>query len=480
MTREQENAPEADPITGHPSTMLRGPPPAWSAARISVWLPGAARDDHRLPARVRVDLQRQQEASEILIGWVLLGVVTAFTILYALSPKTFPDDVDFVPVPWVLGAYFLFAVIRLGLAYRGKLRQWLLTASVVLDMALLFVLIWSFHLQYEQPPSFYLKAPTLLYVFIFITLHGLRFDARYVVLAGLAAAGGWLAMVLYAIGPDSENPTITRDYVEYITSNKVLLGAEFDKVISILVVTVILAVAINRARALLIRSVVEANAARGLSKFVPSEVVRQITESDEDLAAGYGEVREATILFTDIENFTSLGEKLSPRELIAVLNEYFAAVAEPIERHGGVINQFQGDAILATFNLPLKNPDHAANAVSAATAIQALLAERTFGDGISLRTRVGINTGTVLGGLVGTGDRLGYTVHGDDVNLAARLESLNKDHGTRVIVAENTRERAGKDRFPFMSLGTVQVRGKRAPVTIYALGSGPGNGDMSP
>ena len=422
-----------------------------------------------LPERVRDAIRRQQASSEILIGWIQLSVVATFSVLYALSPRPYTAEPVLAPEPWVLGAYLLFTLVRLVLAHRRELPDWLLHLSVVLDMLLLLALIWSIHVKYGQPASFYLKVPTLLYVFIFIALRALRFEARYVLLAGAVAAGGWLAMVLYAVRIMPGDPMITRDYVQYMTSNSVLLGAEFDKVISILIVTGILAVAITRARDLLVQSVVEGTAAAELSRFVPSEVAAEIKASEAPVEAGAGEIREATIFFSDLEGFTTLSEGMSPADLISTLNEYFAAVTGPIVRHGGAINQYQGDAILATFNLPTEQEEHAANAVRAAIEIQHVLASRVFGSGLRLASRIGINTGVVVGGLVGARDRLGYTVHGDDVNLAARLEALNKEHGTRIIVSGRTRELAGPERFAFRELGTVTVRGRSRPVTVYRL-----------
>lgn len=426
-------------------------------------------DDSRLPSRVRDSIRQQQESSEILIGWIQLGVVLTFAVLYTIAPKTFTEQAEFAPVPWALGAYFVFTVLRLALAHSGRLPDWMLYVSVVVDMLLLLGLIWSFHIQYMQPASFYLKTPTLLYVFIFIALRALRFQARFVLLAGTVAAVGWLVMVWYVISVDPTDPMITRDYVEYLTSNSVLLGAEFDKIISIMMVTAILAVAIARARRLLIRSVVDSSAAQDLSRFVPTEVVRRVRSSEQPVQAGQGEVREATILFTDIEGFTSISESMSPQQLIATLNEYFSVVVEPIERYAGVINQFQGDAILATFNLPEALRDHAANAVRAAIEIQAALKNRLFGDGITLSSRIGINSGTCVGGLVGTGDRLGYTVHGDNVNLAARLEQLNKEYGTRVLISESTCQLAGWTRFSFKRICEVRVRGRQTSTVVYTV-----------
>ena len=422
-----------------------------------------------LPGRVRDAIRRQQDSSEIVVGWIQLSIVVTFSILYALSPNPYTADTVFASEPWVLGVYLLFTLVRVVLAHRRALPNWLLYVSVIVDMLLLLALIWSIHIKYGQPASFYLKVPTLLYVFIFIALRALRFEARYVLLAGAVAAGGWLLMVLYAARIVPDNPMITRDYVQYMTSNSILLGAEFDKVISVLIVTGILAVAITRARNLLVRSVVESTAAAELSRFVPSEVAAQLKASETRIEAGAGDVRETTIFFNDLEGFTTLSEGMSPVELISTLNEYFSAVTEPIVRHGGVINQYQGDAILATFNLPKAHEDHAAGAVRAAIEIQHILASRTFGAGLRLVSRVGINTGIVVGGLVGAQDRLGYTVHGDDVNLAARLEALNKEHGTRIIVSERTRELAGPESFAFEALGTVTVRGRSRPVTVYRI-----------
>ncbi len=205
---------------------------------------------------------------------------------------------------------------------------------------------------------------------------------------------------------------------------------------------------------------------------MPQEVAKQISSLEHRIEPGQCPVcavHEATILFTDIDGFTAIGESLAPEQLIATLNEYFSVVAKPIERHGGVINQFQGDAILATYNMPEGSSDHAASAVRSALAIQKLLKGRTFGDGVTLGTRIGINSGVVVGGVVGAADRLSYTVHGDVVNLAARLEQLNKEYGTRVIVSNSTRKLAGPRRFPFQRIGAVSVRGRKNPVTIYTL-----------
>jgi adenylate cyclase len=425
--------------------------------------------DDILPERLRKSIQDQQERSEILISVIQLVIVFIFGLLYAIAPKTFSQDADFAPVPWVLSIYLAFSLLRLYLALKRKLPDWMLYLSSVVDIVLLLGLIWSFHLQYEQPPSFYLKAPTLLYLFIFIAIRALHFDPRFVISTGVSAAIGWVLMVIYVVTIDPSDSMITRDYVEYMTSNSILIGAEFDKIISMLMVTGVLALALHRARNLLIESVIEGSAARDLSRFVPQEIAQKVTRSEEGAITGKGEVSECTILFTDIEDFTKISETLAPEKLIEALNHYFSLIAGPITEHGGVISQFQGDAVLATFNVPKPDNEHASNAVRAALDIQSVLDGVEFGDGIHFNTRIGINTGPVVGGLVGSGDRVGYTVHGNNVNLTARLEQLNKDYGTRIIVAGSTRAMIAEGSYAFRELGEVSVRGLNRPVRIYTV-----------
>jgi adenylate cyclase len=423
-----------------------------------------------LPSRITERIEAQESASEILAGWIQLAIVVGFGIVYLIAPKTFSADAPFRPVPWVLAAYLIFTLLRIGLAHRGRLPEALRYASIVVDMVLLVTLIWSFHLQYQQPASFYLKAPTLMYVFIFIALRTLNFDVRKVVVAGAVALAGWIFLVVYVIKSDPTNTMITRDYVHYMTSNSVLIGAEVDKGIVILVVTAILGLAIFRSHRLLTFAVTESQTSRELARFVPAEVAALVKTSDDGVRVGSAELIEATVLFLDIEGFTAMSERMAPERLVRTLNQFYAAVAEPLARYDGVINQFQGDAVLATFNAPRPNPEHATNALRAAMEIEAMLQARTFDEGLKLRARIGINTGTMIHGMIGTPDRLGYTVLGDEVNIAARLETLNKLYGTTIMVSNETRLRAGEGRFPFRLVDEVQLRGRTSMTQIYSVG----------
>ena len=203
-------------------------------------------------------------------------------------------------------------------------------------------------------------------------------------------------------------------------------------------------------------------------RYVDESVASTILEREGDGVLA-GEQREATILFTDIAGFTTIAEALSPEELVIALNQYLETVLEPIRRHGGVVNSFTGDGLFASFNLPLACDDHAAAAVRAALDIQRAIGARVFGDlGIAFATRIGISTGTVIGGSVGAGQRVAFTLLGDTVNLAARLEQLNKEFGTRILVSDSTRRACG-GLFRFEGLGTTVVRGRSDAVALFSL-----------
>ncbi len=201
-----------------------------------------------------------------------------------------------------------------------------------------------------------------------------------------------------------------------------------------------------------------------LGKYVPESIAKQIV-------AGGGALEPtqttATIMYTDIVSFTRTAESIPPKQVVQMLNEYFPAVIEPITRYGGVVNQFQGDAMLVTFNVPLEDAAHAQNAVNAAIEIQKASSGQKFA-GIPLRTRIGVNTGEIIAGNVGAGDRFNYTVHGDAVNLAARLEQLNKEHQTGIIISESTVE-SMSERGSMEPLGEVEIRGKTQAVKIFTV-----------
>ncbi len=200
-------------------------------------------------------------------------------------------------------------------------------------------------------------------------------------------------------------------------------------------------------------------------KYVTKDIANAILDQKINMA---GQVRPCTILMTDIANYSTFSEALSPEEVVKVLNEYFSVVVNIIQQHKGLVNKFIGDAVFAVFNVPLDDPDHAVNAIRAALEIEKVTASRSFGSGGRLATRMGINTGMVVAGNIGSSDRMEYTVIGDNVNIAARLEQLNKQYDTRILVGENTYSMA-KGHFGFTQLGAFQLKGKQQSVRVYKV-----------
>lgn len=387
-----------------------------------------------IPARVRAEIREHEARSERLIGWVQLGIVLFFTTLYSVAPRAEGTD-GFNFVPFALGIYFLFTVVRLGLSYRFELPEWYLLISIGADMALLVGLIFSFHIQYNQHPTFYLKTPTLMYVFIFIGLRALRFDPRFVLTTGLVAVCGWVGLVGYAAFADMDGMRITRNYVEYLTGNNILIGAELDKTMVILTVTIILTAALYRGRKMMFESIRQHAAASDLRRFFAPEVANSITEAETELQAGEGTVRDAAILFIDVRGFTQTADKLEPQTVMMLLALYQNIVVGIVKEHGGRVDKFLGDGVLATFGALQPSETYAADALGAARAVVNEISERTeifenAGWPRTFRIGTAVAAGPVTVGVVGSSERLEFTVIGDAVNRAAKLEDANKQEAS--------------------------------------------------
>jgi adenylate cyclase len=203
-------------------------------------------------------------------------------------------------------------------------------------------------------------------------------------------------------------------------------------------------------------------------KFIPSDLVKTLVSEGIEPRPG-GSIRRLTVLFADIAGFTGLSERMGD-QIIPLLSSYLDTMSHEVSSHGGTIDKFIGDAVMAFWGAPAANADHAVDACRGALACQRALRESGLTDDSDrpLRVRVGVNSGDMLVGNIGSEVRLNYTVIGDAVNVASRLEGANKEYGTEIIIGEETRHLAG-DRIQVRELDRLMVYGRAGGIAIYEL-----------
>lgn len=207
---------------------------------------------------------------------------------------------------------------------------------------------------------------------------------------------------------------------------------------------------------------------RAFSYYLPASLLEKMVASDSPPVLG-GEEREITVWFSDLANFTASSEHKPPQAIVQRLNGYFDAVVAIIERHGGYVDKFVGDGIVAFFGAPLSLENQAAAALQAARDVIAQL--RALAPDGSLATRIGIHTGKAVIGNIGSSRRFNYTAIGDSVNIAARLEGANKALGTTLLISESARLAAG-NACDVIELGRIRIVGRGEPVKVYTIPSG--------
>jgi adenylate cyclase len=206
-------------------------------------------------------------------------------------------------------------------------------------------------------------------------------------------------------------------------------------------------------------------------QYVAPGVVEEMLKNPQQLKLG-GEEKILTVLFSDLEGFTGYSERYSPREMIAILSEYYGRVTEQVFAHRGTLKEYVGDELMAFFGAPFEQADHAGRACSAALAMRekrlALNSEWAAMGRPQLRARTGINSGPMLVGNLGSKYRFAYGVLGDQVNLGSRLEGLNRVYGTEILMGENTARLVG-DAFVLRDVDLVRAKGKQQAIRVYEL-----------
>lgn len=220
---------------------------------------------------------------------------------------------------------------------------------------------------------------------------------------------------------------------------------------------------------------------RAFSRFVPEEVIDRLTEDAASETESINEKRKVAVLICDIRNFTSISERNKPENVVSFLNEYFKKMVEVIKKHGGAIDKFMGDAIMALFGTPVSYEDNARRAVDAALEMQSLVpgiscSNLFIPEGMNFNVGIGIHYGDVIVGSIGCAEKSDYTVIGDTVNLASRLEGLTKSYGAGIIISEAVKNELNR-KYNLLHLDTVKVKGKSVGVQIYRVDENALNAD---
>ena len=414
-------------------------------------------DPDRDPA-IKQLLMEADRSTQRVTAYVRLGL----GLVLGLNIRLFGPG--FVQDDWTfdlgMGFYLLLALLSLVLSSKRLFRPLWAPVFIVLDVLWVYAVTLNGLVVLEMPLARFVELPPFLFIFVFIGLAGLRFTPT-AMLAGLATFVVVDGVVVSLFLTDNLPWPLLDDHPLF------QVGTNVVRVIIIMSTGVIAAMGSYRSRRFLTRALAARQerdfVERTFGRFVPEAVAHAII-ADQGMLQPVKRI--ATILYTDIQGFTSLVEDTDPQEVVDILNEYFSALEQAIGNEQGIITQFQGDAVLAVFNVPLDQPDHTDRALRAARTIDEITEERLFA-GQKLTTRIGIATGQVVAGNVGGVDRIGFTVHGDAVNLAARLQEKNKETGTRLLVAEETVE-ALQDKSALRSVGQVEVRGRERLANIYS------------
>ncbi len=377
------------------------------------------------------------------------------TILHGHRPRRLPLIVFLPFIAYeLLAAGAVTLLDRRGRAFPVIGRY----ANALIETSFPTVLIYVLATEYIEPTVAFNSWPTLLY-FLFIVLSTMRLDFALSAFTGAVAAIESFALAYVLLHLTWRAADLDRSVAYHVTRSLVLLAA------GLLAGSVGVTIKRHFARAL------DAASARDrvtnlFGQHVSPQVVDRLLAIG---AAELSEMRRVCVMFVDIRGFTAAARVRTPADVVARLDAAFAVLVEVVDRHHGIVNKFLGDGFLAMFGAPIDDPAAALNAIAAGRAMLRAIDDGNVGNPWPIRIGIGVHIGDAVTGTVGSPRRKEYTVIGDTVNLASRLESLNKEVGSQFLVSEAVHAAAGDAIGDAEPLGPVAVRGYEQPVTVWRL-----------
>jgi adenylate cyclase len=430
----------------------------------------ALKAEHNRPTGFHAALTREILVTERLRIKAVLATIVLFGVSLTLMHLIFPDSMEriwrgqfqlwnfyIVAVPLVIFELTVLWLLKRHIALNHDvpvLRRYL---SALIETSLPTIAL-AIHMNAMGPERALGFAAPLAY-FVFIILSTLRLDFWLSTFTGLVAAVELFAMaMLYHPAGDFAEAAQEPGY-NIIRSILLVVGGVLAGAVGV------------QLRRQFEASIAASTARDRVTNLFGQHVSPQVVE--RLLAAGAGgtsEVRHVAIMFVDFRNFTGAARLRTPHEVVDRLDGVFAVLVDILDRHHGIVNKFLGDGFLALFGAPIEDPNAAHRAVEAARAMLEAMERNNAGNDWQLRIGVGVHMGNVVAGNVGSPRRKEYTVIGDTVNFAARLESLNKDFGSQLLISADVRDALGETCGDAVSLGAVPIKGYDQPQTVWKLG----------
>ena len=433
--------------------------------------PAPSAIDDLAPILEAAEMRGERVANNFRLGFYLLS---AAMLGASLSVNTSMANLGFIVQVSAMLVYG--GLVALWFRQRpDTYAPWLKYVSITLDMAALHAGAWIMAHNHNGIMEYFHSFVPLVLVFWHI-IAALRLSVAACVYSGVVS----LIMSSTVLYLAANYGGVEISAVSVWAQNAINIEDESTRVVMIALPAFASAYVAHVARGLIIRAEQESqHRARleqqkeQLSKYLSKELTDAVLEHPEMFQLG-GTRRTATILFSDIRNFTPLAENTEPERVVQLLNEYFTEMVAIVFRYGGTLDKFLGDGLMAVFGAPFDLEDQELRATL--VALEMVQAVRSFNERHDLRGRglpslnigVGIASGPIVAGNIGSPERMEYTAIGDTVNFAARLEALNKSVGTSIIISETTQQALG-ELLEMRKLPPIKVKGKRGTPTIYAL-----------
>ena len=417
------------------------------------------------------------EAEQAGLKLAIKGRIVAVVLITTLLAIT--RGADRAPEFVLAGLLFVaLGLIHFRIIGTSSDRPWVKYAFTTIDVLMLSAAVAFLPAEpgIQLPDVMIFRFQVFPFYFLILAVAAFSFSPGLVMWSGVTGAAGWLAAFFYIrSGMEQtldwadipEVPTTEEFLGIFLNPDFVATGTRLQEAGIFVVVATLIAIVMRRARGVVQRQL---EAERGIAsisqlfgRFVPKTIADSMIQQ-EGVLEPVG--REATVLIADVAEFTSLTETKGAQAIVDIFNDYFEAASEVVSSHNGVVTQFIGDAVFATFNVPVEDQQHRENGIKAAADLLKLVQSTDFA-GEKLKIRVGVSTGPVVAGNVGGGGRATYTVYGEAVNLASRLEALNKTQGTSILVSEYTARDLKNSSLE--KVGHVSVRGLSTPVKIYTV-----------